>query len=168
CDIPDNPTGVRTQTWNYPSPSDCQECHNTAVAGNSFGIGVLGISARELNGNLTYPATSVTDNQIRTLNRLGLLYPAINETNIGGYSKLSAMTNLSASLQERVRSYLDVNCQTCHQPGGPRTDVGRAPRHAAGAAEHHQLSGLVPAGDFRQCLRCEIKGHLAVRASGAH
>ena len=113
-----NATGVRTQTWNYPSPSDCQECHNTAVAGNSFGIGVLGISARELNGNLTYPATSVTDNQIRTLNRLGLLYPAINETNIGGYSKLSAMTNLSASLQERVRSYLDVNCQTCHQPGG--------------------------------------------------
>jgi len=28
------------------------------------------------------------------------------------------MTNLSASLQERVRSYLDVNCQACHQPGG--------------------------------------------------
>jgi hypothetical protein len=25
---------------------------------------------------------------------------------------------LSASLQERVRSYLDANCQACHQPGG--------------------------------------------------
>jgi len=113
-----NATGVRTQTWYYPSPADCQECHNTAVAGNSFGIGVLGINARELNGNLTYPATSVTDNQIRTLNRLGLLYPAINETSISGYTQLSAMTNLSAQLQNRVRSYLDVNCQTCHQPGG--------------------------------------------------
>ncbi|HXR03328.1 MAG TPA: chitobiase/beta-hexosaminidase C-terminal domain-containing protein, partial [Verrucomicrobiae bacterium] len=113
-----NATGVQTQTWYYPSPADCQECHNTAVAGNSFGIGVLGVSARELNGNLTYPATGVTDNQIRTLNRLGLLYPAINETNITGYSQLSAMTNLSVSLQERVRSYLDVNCQACHQPGG--------------------------------------------------
>ena len=113
-----NATGVRTQTWYYPSPSDCQECHNTAVAGNSYGIGVLGVNARELNGNLTYPATGVTDNQIRTLNRLGLLYPAINETNITGYSRLSAVTNLAASLQDRVRSYLDVNCQMCHQPGG--------------------------------------------------
>ena len=113
-----NATGVRTQTWYYPSPSDCQECHNSAVAGNSYGIGVLGVNARELNGNLTYPATSVTDNQIRTLNRLGLLDPAINETNITGYSQVFAMTNLSASLQDRVRSYLDVNCQACHQPGG--------------------------------------------------
>ena len=113
-----NATGVRTQTWYYPSPSDCQECHNSAVAGNSFGIGVLGVNARELNGNLTFPATGVTDNQIRTLNRLGLLYPAINETNISAYSQVSAMTNLSASAQDRVRSYLDVNCQACHQPGG--------------------------------------------------
>jgi hypothetical protein len=113
-----NAAGVRTQMWYYASPSDCQECHNTAIAGNSLGIGVLGVNSRELNGDLTYPTTSVTDNQIRTLNRLGLLYPAINETNISGYTQLSAMTNLSAPLQSRVRSYLDVNCQTCHQPGG--------------------------------------------------
>jgi hypothetical protein len=113
-----NATGVRTQTWYYASPSDCLECHNSAVPGSPFGLGVLGVNARELNGNLTYPATGVTDNQIRTLNRLGLLYPAINETNIGGYAQLSAMSNLSAPLQDRVRSYLDVNCQTCHQPGG--------------------------------------------------
>ena len=113
-----NATGVRTQKWYYPSPSDCQECHNTTVASSPSGINVLGVNARQLNGSLTYPATGITDNQLRTLNRLGLFNPALNEAAIGTYSKLSAMTNLSVSLQERVRSYLDVNCEHCHQPGG--------------------------------------------------
>jgi len=113
-----NATGVQTQTWYYASSADCQECHNSSVAGNPAGVMVLGLNARQLNGNLTYPATGVTDNQLRTLNRLGRLNPAINESAIGGYAQLTAMTNLSASLENRVRSYLDANCEACHQPGG--------------------------------------------------
>ena len=113
-----NAAGVRTQTWYYASPSDCQECHNTAVASSLSGVNVLGVNARQLNGNLTYAATGVTDNQLRTLNRLGLFYPAPNEAAIGGFARLSAMTNASAPLQERARSYLDANCEECHQPGG--------------------------------------------------
>jgi uncharacterized repeat protein (TIGR03806 family) len=105
------PSGVVTQMWYYPSPSDCLQCH-TAPANY-----VLGVNARQLNSDFTYP-NGVTDNELRALNRAGLLYPAIDESEIPGIEQLSAVTNSAATYVERARSYIDANCAQCHQPGG--------------------------------------------------
>ena len=103
--------GARTQMWYYPSKADCFVCHTPA---SGF---VLGMNTRQLNGNFSY-ATGRTDNQLHTLNRLGLLNPALDEAAISGYERLSKLGDKNASLEERFRSYLDVNCAECHRPGG--------------------------------------------------
>jgi mono/diheme cytochrome c family protein len=107
--------GVRTQQWYYPNQTDCITCH-TPLSG-----GVLGASkTRQLNGNLFYPGSGQTDNQLRTLNSIGLFYPALDEAAIAGFSRVVPVTDLTSSLELRARSFLDVNCAYCHQPGGVR------------------------------------------------
>ncbi len=102
----------RRQPWYYPSRQDCVRCHNDQAGG------VLGPSTRQLNKDMLFSGSGVTDNQIRSWNHVGLFSNPPQEADIPAMQKLSYHTDTSASLMERARSYLDANCSYCHRPGG--------------------------------------------------
>jgi uncharacterized repeat protein (TIGR03806 family) len=102
---------VRSQTWYYPSRSDCMACHNANANG------VLGVKTRQMNRAFTYPS-GVTDNELRAWNHLGLFAPQINEADLAKLPTLAAADDVTRSLPDRARSYLDANCAQCHRPGG--------------------------------------------------
>ncbi len=104
--------GVRTQSWYYPSPADCRTCH-TANSG-----GVLGVKTRQLNREYRYPSRDTMENQLRAWNDLGLFQPALQENQLETLDKLVPADDPKGSLEQRARSYLDVNCAQCHRPGG--------------------------------------------------
>ena len=99
-----------TQTWFYPSPADCLSCHNAESSQ------ILGLSTRQLNGNYTYPG-GTTQNQLVHWNNRGLFTPALNNALVNTYDKLAALSDSNASLEKRVKSYLDTNCGHCHGTG---------------------------------------------------
>ncbi len=110
-EVPDAsaPGGVRSQTWNFPSRTDCLNCH-TSAAGR-----ILGIRTRQLNRDFDYAAA--TDNQLRSWNNIDLF-----TTDIGDHEQYDAFPDPldeAAPLAARARAYLDANCAICHRPGGP-------------------------------------------------
>ena len=108
-------SGTRQQVWHYPSNTECVTCHNSSAKQ------VLGLNTRQLNGNMTYPKTGITANQLETMNHLNWFNTSLNESQIPTFLTLKAPNNASASLEDRARSYLDVNCGYCHQPGALQT-----------------------------------------------
>ncbi|HEX3133320.1 MAG TPA: RICIN domain-containing protein, partial [Planctomycetota bacterium] len=103
--------GSRTQVWHYPSRDQCLQCH-TVNAGF-----VLGPKTRQLNGAYAYP-TGRSDNQVRTWSYLQMFTTQVNEDAIAGYQHTVKVDDTTATLENRVRSYLDANCAHCHRPGG--------------------------------------------------
>jgi uncharacterized repeat protein (TIGR03806 family) len=102
---------TREQTWTIPGSGLCFLCH-TPNAGF-----VLGPKTRQINGNHAYPGGR-TDNQLRTWNYLQMYSEALDESAIAKFPRTCRVDDKSASLEDRVRSYIDANCAHCHRPNG--------------------------------------------------
>jgi uncharacterized repeat protein (TIGR03806 family) len=100
---------VGSQTWTFPSRTDCFRCH-TAAAGYA-----LGLETGQLNHPLTYAATGRTSNQVATLEAIGLF-----ESGLGTKDTWASYPDPqgAGALEPRARAYLHANCSMCHRPGG--------------------------------------------------
>src|SRR5205085_7504880 len=81
-------------------------CH-TRVSG-----GVLGVKTRQMNRDF------VGENQILAWLRNGLLDPHGQVMDVEHLQRLARADDVTRSVEDRARSYLDVNCAQCHRPGG--------------------------------------------------
>lgn len=96
---------VESQTWLYPSRSNCTTCHGG-------GVGVpLGPKNQQIDKMVHY-SEGVTANQLSTFEWIGLLDRHVPVT------PMVDPTDTSRDLTLRARSWLDTNCSQCHNPNG--------------------------------------------------
>ena len=96
---------VGTQSWIYPSRSDCLRCHNEG-AGRT-----LGLELGQLDGDLVYPTTNRVANQLATLEHIGMLDKPLPPARTAIPDPLG-----TAPLDTRARAWLHTNCAGCHRP----------------------------------------------------
>ena len=99
------PEGSREQSWHYPSREECMECHSRAA---NY---VLGLTTLQMNKLHNYGA--VSDNQLRTLNHIGIFKKPLPKPP-EAYPKLADPYNPKEPLEARARSYLHAACANCH------------------------------------------------------
>ncbi|MGJ8656364.1 MAG: PQQ-dependent sugar dehydrogenase [Akkermansiaceae bacterium] len=107
-ELPIKEGGVtNSQIWRIPSRSECYQCHTSS---NNV---MLGLNTRQLNhdGELN----GVSGNYLNLLQTAGYLTPIVSGTaSLPHYSRPS---EIGVNLEERVKSYLAVNCSYCHFEG---------------------------------------------------
>ncbi len=89
---------VGGQSWVYPSPMQCEMCHNR-VSQITLGLSYIQLAKKD---------------QIAALEKAGLI--AINST--PRVTPLVDYTDKNEPIDARARSYLHGNCAYCHQPQG--------------------------------------------------
>ena len=93
--------------YHVPSQNECMTCHQSNES-----INLIGPSLRNLNRMVERDGMDI--NQLAHLQGVG----ALNAFDVNQVSQIVDYNNPSASLSERGRAYLDLNCSHCHNPSG--------------------------------------------------
>jgi glucose/arabinose dehydrogenase/mono/diheme cytochrome c family protein len=154
---------IRTQIWRYPSRAECLVCHNPAAGGS--------LSFLTAQWNRDFVHGGVMTNQISALAAAG--YFQTPPPSPATLPAVARPEDESVSVTWRAKSWLAVNCASCHRAGGfggaqfdARLDV---PLDRAGillgalnnsAATNRRL--VIPG----EIGRSELHARLAVRGPG--
>ncbi|MCB9032453.1 MAG: hypothetical protein H6553_01295 [Chitinophagales bacterium] len=99
-----------------PNKNECKNCHNVKNV-----LTPIGPKVRNLNCDFAY--TDGTMNQLEKWTSVGYLTGFVPADNI--HNKLAKWNDeTSGSLEERAKSYLEINCAHCHRPEGNANTTG--------------------------------------------
>ena len=105
----ESPGGFRRHDWTFPSRAECMTCHSRA---RGF---LLGLTT--LNTDRTHNFSGKKDNQLRIFSHMGLFdKPYVKQKNKN--QSLVDPYNPNETLSKRARSYLHINCSSCHVHSG--------------------------------------------------
>lgn len=106
--------GEQERVWNYPTRGQCMRCHNPTA---NF---VLGVKTGQMNRQVTHDGEFW--NQLDLWQATGLFDQNFN---IDTLLTMYGIEDTTATLEDRVRSYLDANCSHCHdgRPGFTQFDA---------------------------------------------
>jgi putative heme-binding domain-containing protein len=136
------PGGVRTQTWRFFGRNECLRCHN------AWAETTLAFTVPQLNRDIVVDGVHV--NQLQSFRDSRFIKDMVVEPNLDdnpfatvarpgpteSLPRLADPADISASLEARARSYLHVNCASCHRFGG-------------GSVPHLHLNIDLPLGDVK-------------------
>ena len=152
-------------TYVVPDANQCAGCH--ADNHTQKAIRPIGPRARHLNKDYAYQEG--TENQLLYWQQMGYL---------SGLPELAAVPrnvdykDVAASLDERARSYLDINCGHCHNPSGAADTSGLMlygaehdmrrlgvckPPVAAGTGSGDRLFAIVPGSPEASILNFRVE-----------
>jgi putative heme-binding domain-containing protein len=128
------PDGSRQKTWRFSARKECQICH-TVRSGS-----VLGFKPSQLNRQHQYG--DVVAPQLATLSHIELFSDPVAKSD-----PIISPADTTASLEQRARAYLDVNCSHCHGNGNAGTAQFRLQQELS-LGQTGLLDSSVNQGDF--------------------
>ncbi|MFW7380016.1 MAG: hypothetical protein ACOH5I_14475 [Oligoflexus sp.] len=99
---------LKTLEWAFPGRDDCFACHGLLEPK------ILGAKTAQFNRHIKINGHLI--HQLETMNKRQLF--SIDLSDVSNLPKFPQMHDKNASLSERARAYLDVNCASCHYNGG--------------------------------------------------